>query len=86
MDLNGPATNTHFRPTHHQTDEVRLIDYARLTEHISPRKIVLLQLFRTAFRRLVRRLSVDERVESLAFSLESTLYTEQGRRIEPNHW
>lgn len=53
MDLNGPAGNAHFRTMHHQHDEVRLIDYARLTEHLSPRKIILLQLFRTVFRRLV---------------------------------
>jgi hypothetical protein len=43
----------HYREMHHQHDEVRLIDYARLCEHLSPRKIILLQLFRTAFRRLV---------------------------------
>jgi hypothetical protein len=53
MDLNAPNGNTHYRGMHHQHDGVRLIDYARLREHISPRKIILLQLFRTAFRRLV---------------------------------
>jgi hypothetical protein len=53
MDLNGPNGSTHYRGMHQQHDEVRLIDYARLCEHLSPRKIILLQLFRTAFRRLV---------------------------------
>jgi len=53
MDLNGPNGSAHYRGMHHQHDEVRLIDYARLCEHLSPRKIILLQLFRTAFRRLV---------------------------------
>jgi hypothetical protein len=53
MELNGPNTNAHYRGMHHQQDEVRLIDYARLCEHLSPRKIILLQLFRIAFRRLV---------------------------------
>lgn len=53
MDLNGPNTTTNFRGTHHQHDEIRLIDYARFCEHLSPRKILLLQLFRTIFRRLV---------------------------------
>ncbi len=53
MDLNGPNGNAHYRGMHHQHDEVRLIDYARLCEHLSPRKIILLQLFRTIFRRLV---------------------------------
>ncbi len=43
----------HYRGMHYQHDEVRLIDYTRLCEHLSPRKIILLQLFRTAFRRLV---------------------------------
>jgi hypothetical protein len=53
MDLNGPNGNAHYRGIHHQHDEVRLIDYACLCEHLSPRKIILLQLFRTIFHRLV---------------------------------
>jgi hypothetical protein len=53
MDVNAPNGNVHYRSIHHQPDEVRLIDYARLSEHLSSRKIILLQLFRTTFRRLV---------------------------------
>ena len=53
MDLSGPTVNVHYRSQQNHHDEVRLIDYARLSEHLSPRKIVLLQLFRVALRRLV---------------------------------
>ncbi|CAF1137915.1 unnamed protein product [Rotaria magnacalcarata] len=55
MDLNGPNANIHYRGINHQHDEVRLIDYARLCEHLSSRKIILLQLFRAIFRRLNQR-------------------------------
>ena len=84
MDLNGPNGNTHYRGTHHQHDEVRLIDYARLCEHLSARKIVLLQLFRTALRRLVTITSEQKRL-SIVKLLESTLYIGQRRRHNNNN-
>ncbi|CAF5018531.1 unnamed protein product, partial [Rotaria sp. Silwood1] len=55
MDLNGPNGNIHYCRIHYQHDEVRLIDYARLCEHLSSRKIVLLQLFCTILRHLNQR-------------------------------
>jgi len=74
MDLNGPNGNAHYRGMHHQHDEARLIDYARLCEHLSPRKIILLQLFRTIFRRLVNIKHLIKRI-SIAKLIESTIYT-----------
>jgi len=75
MDLNGPNANLHYRGMHHQHDEVRLIDYARLCEHLSPRKIILLQLFRTIFHRLVIRFLKFIDIQVQFYSLESTIYT-----------
>ncbi|CAF0846952.1 unnamed protein product [Adineta ricciae] len=76
MDINGPNGNAHFRAMHHQHDEVRLIDYARLCEHLSPRKIILLQLFRTAFRRLNQRYTPAKEEEPVRTSLPEYTYTE----------
>ena len=53
MDLNGLNSNVNHRGMHYQHEEPRHIDYARLREHLSSRKIILLQLFRTVLRRLV---------------------------------
>ncbi|CAF0921545.1 unnamed protein product [Rotaria sordida] len=76
MDLNVPNGNVHYRGLHHQHDEVRLIDYARLCEHLSSRKIILLQLFRTILRRLNQRyLPLKEEETTRSTSPEFT-YTE----------
>ncbi|CAF1164046.1 unnamed protein product [Adineta steineri] len=76
MDLNGPTGGTHYRTIHHQHDEVRLIDYARLCEHLSSRKIILLQLFRTAFRRLNQRIIPGKEDETIRNTSAEFIYTE----------
>ncbi|CAF4618494.1 unnamed protein product [Rotaria socialis] len=76
MDLNGPNANIHYRGMNHQHDEVRLIDYARLCEHLSSRKIILLQLFRTIFRRLNQRCLPLKEEETTRSTPPEFVYTE----------
>ncbi|CAF3371539.1 unnamed protein product [Rotaria sp. Silwood1] len=76
MDLNVPNGNVHYRGMHHQHDEVRLIDYVRLCEYLSARKIILLQLFRTVLRRLNQRYSPLKEEETTRNTSPEFSYTE----------
>ncbi|CAF4169745.1 unnamed protein product, partial [Rotaria sordida] len=76
MDLNVPNGNVHYRGLHHQHDEVRLIDYVRLCEHLSSRKIILLQLFHTILRRLKQRYLPLKEEETARSTLPDFTYTE----------
>ncbi|CAF1541704.1 unnamed protein product [Rotaria sordida] len=76
MDLNVPNGNVYYRGLHHQHDEVRLIDYVRLCEHLSSRKIILLQLFHTILRRLKQRYLPLKEEETARSTLPEFTYTE----------